>query len=129
MYNLDTFIKDRAVPYASGIYKLSKISGNYHQHITAKEYQKSLNDCVVFKGIDCVNEMLDCVLSYKGEPEEVNIKIVEYNLYLVAHNGSGFDSNVVSNTLPQWRSVVNLIKNGKGIVSLKIFTGYVDEKK
>ena len=36
--------------------------------------------------------MLDYVLSFKGEPKNVKNKIVEYNLYLIAHNGSGFDS-------------------------------------
>ena len=73
--------------------------------------------------------MLDHVLSFKGEPKKVKNKIVEYNLYLIAHNGSGFDSYVVLNNLPQWRSVVKLIKNGRGIVSLKIFNGYVDPVK
>ena len=48
---------------------------------------------------------------------------------MIAHNGSGFDSYVVLNNLPQWRSVVELIKNGAGIVSLKIFNGYVDPVK
>ena len=56
-------------------------------------------------------------------------KIVEYNLYLITHTGSGFDSYVVLNNLPQWRSVVELIKNGAGIVSLKITNGYVDQNK
>ena len=73
--------------------------------------------------------MLDHVLSYKGEPKKVKNKIVEYNLYLIAHNGSDFDSYVVLNNLPQWRSVVKLIKNGAGIISLKIFNGYIDPVK
>ena len=72
--------------------------------------------------------MLDYVLSFKGEPKKVK-KIVEYNLYLIAHNGSGFDSYVVLNNLPQWRSDVKLIKNGAGIISLKIFNGYVHQNK
>ena len=59
----------------------------------------------------------------------MKIEIVEYNLHTVAHIGSGFDSFIVSNNSPQLRSVVNLIKNGGGIVSLEIFNGYVDEKK
>ena len=42
---------------------------------------------------------------------------------MIPHNGSGFDSYVVLNNLPQWRSVVNLIKNGSGVVSSKIFNG------
>ena len=48
---------------------------------------------------------------------------------MIAHIESGFDSYVVLNKLPQWRSVVNLIKNGAGNVSLEIFNGYVDENK
>ena len=129
VYHLETFNKIRAVPYCSCIYKLSKLSGKYHRVISEQEYQKCLNDCVVFKGTDCINKMLDHVLSFKGEPKKVKNKIVEYNLYLIAHNGSGFDSYVVLNNLPQWRSVVKLIKNGAGIASLKIFNGYVDPVK
>ena len=72
--------------------------------------------------------MLDCVLQYKREPKRNINKIVKYNLYLIAHKGSGFDSYVVLNNLPQWRTV-KLIKNGSGIVSLKIFNGYVDQNK
>ena len=106
---------------------MSKISGKYHRDITGKKYQKCLNDCVVFKGTDCINDKLDHVLSFKLR--RVEKKIVEYNLYLTAHNGSCFDSYVVLNNLPQWRSVVKLIKNGAGIFSLKIFNGYLDEKK
>ena len=48
---------------------------------------------------------------------------------MIAHNGSGFDSYVVLNNLPQWRSIVDFIKNGTGIVFLKIFNGYVDQNK
>ena len=129
IFDLETFNKIRAVPYCSCIYKLIKISGKYHRDISEKEYQKCLNDCVVFKGTDCINEMLEHVLSFKGETKKIKNNIVEYNLYLIAHNGSGFDSYVVLNNLPQWRSVVKLIKNGAGIVSLKIFNGYVDQNK
>ena len=67
IYDLETFNKIRAVPYCSCIYKLSKISGKYHRDISEQEYQKCLNDCVVFKGTHCINEMFDHVLSFKGE--------------------------------------------------------------
>ena len=53
------------------------------------------------KGLDNFNEMLDHVLSFKGEPNKVKNKIVEYNLFLLAHKGSGFDSYVVINNKPQ----------------------------
>ena len=73
--------------------------------------------------------MLDHVLWFEGEIKKVKNKIVEYNLYLIAHNGSGFDSYVVLNSLPQWRSVVKLIKNGADNILLKIFNGYLDQNK
>ena len=73
--------------------------------------------------------MLDHVLSFKGEPKKVKNKSVDYNLCLIAQNGSGFDSYVLINNLPQWRSFVKLIKNGAGIISLKIFNGFVDQTK
>ena len=129
VYDLETFNKIKAVPYCSCIYKLSKISGKYHRDVSEQEYQNCLNDCVVFKGTDCFNEMFDHVLSFKGEPKKVKNKIVEININLIAHNGSDFDTYVVSNNLPQRRSVVKLIKNGAGVISLKIFNGYIDQNK
>ena len=129
IYDLETFNNDRAVTYCSCIYKISKISGKYHRDKSEQEYQKCLNDCVVFKGTDCNNEMVGYVLLFKGEPKKVKNKIVENNLYLIAHSGRGFDSYVVLNNLPQWRSIVKLIKNGAGIISLKIFKSYVDQNK
>ena len=128
VYDIETFSTIKCVPYANCIYRLSKISGKYYRDISEKEYQKCLNDCIVFKGLDNINKMLDYVLQYKGEPERIFNKIVKYNLYLIAHKGSGFDSYVVLNNLPQLRTV-KLIKTGSSIVSLKIFNGYVDQNK
>ena len=65
----------------------------------------------------------------REKQKKVKNKIVENNLYLIAHSGSGFDTYVVLNNLPQWRSIVKPIKNGAGIVSLKIFNGYVNPVK
>ena len=48
---------------------------------------------------------------------------------MIAHNGAGFDSFVELNNLLQRRTIVKLIKNGAGNVSLKIFNGYVNENK
>ena len=48
---------------------------------------------------------------------------------MIAYNGSSFGTYVDLNKLPQWRSVVDFIKNGADIVSLKIFNGYVDQNK
>ena len=70
--------------------------------------------------------MLDYVLQFKGQAENIKNKVVEYNLYFTAFNGSGIDSYVVFNDVPQWRSVFKLIKKGAGIISLKILNGYVN---
>ena len=126
--DVETFNTIKCVPYANCIYRLNKISGKYYRDISEKEYQKCLNDCTVFKALDNINRMLDYILQFKGEPKRINNKIVKYNLFLIAHKGSGFDSYVVLNNLPQWRTF-KLIKNGSDIVSLKIFNGYVDQKK
>ena len=128
VYDIETFSTIKCVPYADCIYRLSKISGKYYRDISEKDYQKCLNDCIVSKGLDNINKMLDYVLQNKGEPKRINNKTVKYNLYLIAHKGSGFDSYAVLNNLPQWRTF-KLIKNGSGIVSLKIFNGYVDQNK
>ena len=48
---------------------------------------------------------------------------------MIAHNGPGLDSYVVLNNLRQWRSDVKLIKNAIGIISLKIFNSFLDQKK
>ena len=86
-------------------------------------------DCIVFKRADSINEMLAHVLQFKGEAERGHNKIGKYNLYVLAHSGSGFYSYVVLNNVPQWRTVVNIIKNGAGFVSLKICNGYVEKNK
>ena len=61
----------------------------------------------------------------KGRQKNKN-KVVEYDLYLIADNGSGFDSCVVLNTLPHYTTAVDLIKNGAGNISPKIFKRYVN---
>ena len=48
---------------------------------------------------------------------------------MIAHNGSGFDSYVVLDNSPKWRSVVKFFRKGGGIISLKNFNGYVVENK
>ena len=46
VYDIQTFNKIRAVPYANCINTLSKIAGNNNRDIAENEYQKHLNDCV-----------------------------------------------------------------------------------
>ena len=92
VYDIESFNLDRAVHHAICIYRLSKFFAKYNRDVTEEKYQKRLNDCIIFKGPDSINEMLDYVLQFKGEAKRVNNKSVIYNLYLLAHKGSGFDS-------------------------------------
>ena len=85
VYFLKTFNTDRAVPFGNCIYRLSKLSGKYSRDVTQREYEKCKEDCIVFRGTDGNNEMLDHVLQFKGEPKRVKSEIVKYNLNLLAH--------------------------------------------
>ena len=46
-----------------------------------------------------------------------------------AHNGSGFDTWIVLNSLDCDKGIVNVIKNGKGIIESKVFNGYIEKNK
>ena len=54
-------------------------------------------------------------------------KVLEYNLQLDAHNGSGFDTWIVLNNLPWDERIVNIIKNGECFIELKVFNGYIEK--
>ena len=44
-----------------------------------------------------------------------------------AHNGSGFDTWILLNNLPCDKHIVNISKNGKGIIELKVFNGLIEK--
>ena len=129
VYDLETHKTDRARPYNMTFYRLSKIAGRYERDPTFEELQKSIKDTIAFSGDDCIKNALDYLLKLKGEERKVNNKIVDYILQLHAHNGSGFDSWIILNNLPCDKHIVDIIKNGKGIISLKIFNGYIEKNK
>ena len=106
VYDIETFIAINCVPYSSCICALSQISGKYNRDITEQEHQKCLKNCIVFKGLTFNNEMLDCVLQFKGEAKRIINKIGKFNSYLLAHKESSFDSYVVLNDLPQWEQLL-----------------------
>ena len=98
VFDLETYNTDRAKPYNISFYRLSKIAGRYNRDPTKEELQKSINDTISFAGENCVGIALDFLLIFKGEERKVTNKIVEYNLQMHAHNGSGFDTwNILNN--------------------------------
>ena len=48
VYDLATYNEDKAIPYCSCIYQLSKICGKYNRDETEKEYQRCPKHCIVF---------------------------------------------------------------------------------
>ena len=128
VYDLETHYTDKARPYCISFYRLSKIAGRYEQDPTQDDSQKSMKDTIAFVGDKCISNALDYCLKLKEE-RKVKNKIVEYNLQLHAHNGSGFDTWIILNNLDCDKHIVTIIKNGKGIISLKIFNGYIEKNK
>ena len=129
-YDLETHNTDRARPYVFCFHRLSKLSGRYDRELTTDELEKCKKDTIAFDGDNCVEKALDFCLKLKGEERKVENKIVEYNLQLHAHNGSGFDTWIILNNLPCDKHIVgDIIKNGKGIIELKAFKSYIERNK
>ena len=99
--------------------------------MTPYELEKCNKDTIVFDGDDCVEKALDFRLKLRGEERKtINNKIVEYNLQLHANNGSGFYTWIILNNLRCDKHIVgDIIKNGKGIIEMKIFNGYIEKNK
>ena len=125
VYGLETQNTDRARPYNMTFYRLSKIAGRNEQDPTPEELKKSIDDTIAFAGDICFSNARDYFLKLKGEERKVKNKIVGYEIQLHAHNGSGFDTWVILNNLRCDKHIVDIIKNGKGIISLKVFNGLI----
>ena len=69
------------------------------------------------------------LLKFKGDERKVENRNIEYNLQFNAQNGSGFGTWIIINNLSCDKHIVNIFKNGKGIVELKVFNGYVQNNK
>ena len=129
VYDIETHNTDRARPHVFSFYRLSKLAGRYNRDLTPNELEKCRKDTIIFDGGDCVEKALDFCLKLKGEEYNSNKgKILEYNLQLHAHNRSGFDTWIVLNNLSCDKRIVNITKNGEGIIELKVFNGYIQSK-
>ena len=127
VYDLETHNTDGARPYNMTFYRISKIAGRYERDPTPEELQKSIKDTIAFAGDNCIGNALDFCIRLKGEERKVKNKIVEYNLQMHAHNGSGFDTWIVLNNLQCDKHIVDIIKNGKVIIELTVFKGLIEK--
>ena len=109
--------------------RLSKLAGNYNRDLTPYEIGNCKKDTLVFDGDICVSHSLDFLLNFKGEERKVKSRNVEYNLKLHSHNGSGFDTWIKLNNLLFEKHIVDIKKNGKGIISMRVFNGYIHNGK
>ena len=84
----------------------------------------------MFGGDNCNINALDFCLKFKGEERKtINNKNVENNIQLHAHNGSGFDTWINLKNLRCDKHIVDILKKGKGIISLRVFNGYIEKNK
>ena len=125
VYDLETHNTDRARLYVF-FYRWSKLAGRNNRDLTIDEIDKCKKDTIAFDGDNCVDKAVDFCLKLKGEKlKDKKSKVLEYNLQLHAHNVSGFDTWIVLNDLPCNKRIVDIIKNGRGITSLRAFDRYI----
>ena len=91
-------------------------------------YKKQKKDTIAFAVDKCISNALDYCLELKGEERKVKNKIVQNSLRLQAHNGYGFDAWIIINNLDYDKHIVNIINNGRCIIELKLFNGYIEKK-
>ena len=125
VYDIETHNTDRARPYNMTFYRLSKIAGRYERDPTQEELQKSIDDTIAFAGDNCIGNALYFCLKLRGDEQKVKNEIFEYNLQMHVHNGSGIITWILLNNLRRDKHIVDIFKNGKGIIELKVFNGLI----
>ena len=94
-----------------------------------KNINKVKKDTILFVEDSCITKILKCLLTLKGEDNKVSQKIVQYRLQMHAHIGKVIAAWLILNNLTCERNLCNNIESGKGIKSMKTFTGYVFNDK
>ena len=129
VYDLETRNTDRARLYIITFYLISKLAAKHNRDLTPYEMEECLKGTSIFDADNCNINALDFFLKFKGEERKARNRIVEHNLQLLAHNGSGFDTWIILNNFPCDKQFLDIIKNGKGINSLRVFSGYIEKNK
>ena len=80
-------------------------------------------------GDNCVSIALNFCLKLKSEEQrDEKNKVLEFNLQILALNGSGFHTWTVLNNIPCDNRIRNIVKKGKGKVELKVLIGYIEKR-
>ena len=129
LYELETRNTDRTRLYKKTSYILSNLAGKKCRDLTPYQIAKCVKDTLIFAGDNCISNASDFLLKFKRKERKVEKSIVNYNLQLHAHNGSAFDTwNNLKNILCD-EHIFDIIKIGKGIISLGDFNGYTQNNK
>ena len=126
MYDLETHNTNKARPYIMTFLRLSKLAGKYNRDLTTYEKEKCKKDTLGLDGDNFVNIASDCLLKFKREHRKtINIEFVEKQIKLHAHNRSGFYTWIIINNFPCDKHIVDIIKTGKRVNSMRIFNDYI----
>ena len=126
---METQNTDRGRPYCMSFYRLNKLAGRHKRNLTPYEIKKCKKDTIAFDSDNCISNGLDFSLKFKGKERKLKNKNVGNKIQLHAHNGSGFDTWIVLSNLPCDEHIVDIFKNGKGIISMRVFAGYIQNNK
>ena len=125
--DLETHKTDRAKPYCISFYRSSKLAGRYNRDLTPYEIDKCKKETLTFDGSKFVSRALDFCLKLKREEKRTSLN--KENVECHAQNGSGFDTWNILYNFPCDKHIADIIKNGKGIISLKILFGDFERNK
>ena len=120
-----------AEAYAAGLYDVNRLRDRWHRDLTTDELIIERENVTVFDASNgnCIMNMLKYISeNYDGDERTYIDKdgdeiIRSYRLLLVAHNGSGFDSWVVLNSLIKDITDLKIIKTARGLISLSFRCG------
>ena len=124
-FDLETYKQNEAIPYCVVFYRLSILAGKYNCDFTPQEIEKSEKDTLVIDDENFITKMIDYLLKKTREEGKLGNKVIEHNLEHNAHIGCGFDTWIVSNSLSCERSIVNMKKHARGVISINVFNGYI----
>ena len=121
-----------AEAYAAGLYDVNRLRDRWHRDLTTDELIIERENVTVFdtSNGNCVMNMLKYISENYDGDERTYIDrdgdeiVSSYELLLVAHSSSGFDSWVVLKSLIKDITDLKIIKTARGLISLSFRCGF-----
>ena len=120
-----------AEAYAAGLYNVNRLKDKWDKDLTPHELEIEKENVIIFDTStgNCIMNMLKYISeNYEGDERTYIDRdgdeiVSSYRLLLIAHNGSGFDSWVVLNSLTRDITDLKIIKTARGLISLSFRCG------